>query len=1345
MTAVSATLPAAANNQAVVQIRVITADAAGSDEWVGIDDIAVTASVVDPAPFVSSSTPANGATGVALNATPSITFSEPVALDSAGVTLNCTTQGAKTVTPAGGPDTFTLSTSAFLNSDHCTISVTAASVTDLDTDDPPNEMDAPFSASFDTVGATPTGVVISEVYGGGGNMGATLKSDFIELFNPTGSSISLAGWSVQYASATGSGWAVTPLSGSIPAGRNYLIKEADGAGGTVDLPTADATGAIAMSGMTGKVALVSVAAPLSGSCPTANVIDLVGYGPTASCFEGAPTPVTANETSAQRKGGGATDTNNNLNDFEILAPDPHASADPAPTVTSTSPANGESGVAVAANVSVTFSEPVNVTGTWFTIVCTSGPHTATVSGGPLTFTLDPAVDFSFDDACTVTIDAASVADQDSADPPDTMTTDVVTTFTTVTSADQCAQPFTPIYSIQGSGPTAAITGTVTTAGVVVGDFDGPTTVGIQGFYLQDPTGDGDPATSDGIFVFTGNADNVAAGDLVRVTGVARERFDPTPTSPVSITAIMGANNSSTAVPPSNIVTCGDGPAISPVDVTLPFPSLTAPERFEGMLVHLPQDLVISEYFNYDQFGEIVLALPLNDEDRPFTPTAVVEPGAPAIARASANALSRITLDDGIGASNPPSLRHPNGSPFSLTNRFRGGDRVADAVGVLSFDFNLYRIMPTAPADYTEVNPRPAAPDPVGGTLRAAAMNTLNFFLTLDTTASDSGPGPCGGNQNLDCRGADSSQPDEFTRQRDKLLQALAGLDADIIGLNEIENTPGVSPLGDPTNGVVAGLNALLGPGTYDFIDTGVIGTDAIRVGLIYKPAKVTPVGAFKVLTSGVDPRFVDTRSRPVLAQTFEEVASGARLTVAVNHLKSKGSACADLGDPDAGDGQGNCNGTRTLAAEALVDWLATDPTGSGDPDFLILGDLNSYAQEDPIDAIRAGSDDTLGTADDFTNLVSLFQGTFAHSYVFDGQAGYLDHALASSGLVARVTGAVDWHINSDEPDVVDYDTSFKPPAQEALYQANAYRASDHDPVIVGLDLNLDPSVDAGGPYAVNSGATVQVSATGTDPEGRPLTYVWDLDDNGSFETPGQTATFDASAITGPATLTIHVQVTDAAGATATDDAIVVVNAHPTVDAGGPYSVVEGQSVTVSASGSDPEGGVLSYAWDLDNNGSFETAGQTATFSAPANSAPSSRTIRVQVTDPLGLTATDTATVNIIWSFGGFLSPLANPPAENTANSGSALHVTFTLGGNQGLAVIAAGYPRSIQYTCGIPAGSRPTDATTPTTGNGFTFSAATGVYDYTWKTDKSWANTCRRFVLKLLDGTDHYVDIRFTK
>lgn len=758
-----------------------------------------------------------------------------------------------------------------------------------------------------------------------------------------------------------------------------------------------------------------------------------------------------------------------VDDFSLTPLD----VDAAPSVSATSPLAGATGVLVGSDISITFSEPVNVSGTWFTLSCNStGSHTAADSGGPTTFTLNPDTDFAELETCTVTVLGANVSDQDSNDPPDTMASNYVFTFTT--EGDVCNQSFTPIYSIQGSGNSAAITGNVTTEGVVVGDFEGPIASGIQGFYMQDVAGDGNAASSDGIFVFTGNTDNgLSVGDVVRVTGFARERF--------AQTAINGSNSDASAVSSGNIVDCGTA-SVAPVDVTLPFATMTFPERYEGMSVRLPQSLVIAEYFNYDRFGEIVLAKPLPGETRPFTGTSIDEPGPAAVARNNANLLSRITLDDNIGAQNPPVVRHPNGMPFSLTNYFRGGDTVGNTVGVMGYDFNLYRVMPTGPADFTVVNPRPSAPEDTGGRLTVANQNTLNFFITADYPSGNPLDNKCGPSNNVECRGWDFDQPTEFDRQRDKLLQTLAGLDADVIGLNEIENTPGVSPLGDPSRGIVAGLNAIFGADTYDFIDTGVIGTDAIRVGIIYRPGAVTPVGPYAILKSSVDPRFIDTKSRPVLAQTFQENATGARFTIAVNHLKSKGSACLDVGDPDTGDGSGNCNGTRTLAAQALVDWLAGDPTGSGDPDFLIIGDLNSYAQESPIDAIKAGPDDTAGTADDYTNLVFQFRGTYAYSYVFDGMSGYLDHALSTPSLTGQVTGVAEWHINADESDLLDYDTSFKPPAQDALYEPLAYRSSDHDGVIVGLDLDAAPVITSltGPSGAVLVGTTQTFNATFTD-------------------------------------------------------------------------------------------------------------------------------------------------------------------------------------------------------------------------------------------------------------------------
>jgi len=1129
--------------------------------------------------------------------------------------------------------------------------------------------------------ALSSGVVISQVYGGGGNSGATLKSDFIELFNRGSSPVSLNGWSVQYAATTGTSWSKTDLTNvTLQPGQYYLIKEADGAGGTALAVTPDATGTIAMSGTNAKVALVSNNTLIgSVSCPTANVVDFFGYGPTTNCSETAPTANLSATTAALRNADGCTETDNNSTDFAIVsqpltprntatALDPCSGGDTAPSVASTSPVDNATNQAVNVPITVTFSEAVTITGTIPVVGSTSLTQNVTpTTSDNLTFTL-PHTDFANGETVTVTIDDAQVEDQDLTDPPGNMAADFTFDFTIVSVVPVCDQAFTPIYQIQGSGATAAITGSVVTEGVVVGDFQ--TSAGLQGFYIQDPTGDANTATSDGIFVFTGATDNtVSAGDSVHVTGYAREQFGQT--------TLNGSNADNTVVPAANIVNCGTG-SVTATDVTMPFASTTDPERYEGMLTRFPQTLVIAEYFTYDQFGEIVLALPLTGEDRPHTPTAVVEPGAPAIARAAENAVRRITLDDNQGGSNPAVLRHPNGNPFTLANRFRGGDEVTNTIGVLGYGFSLYRVHPTAPATYTEVNPRPVAPDAVGGSLRVAAMNTLNFFITPDYP---SGPldNKCGPAQNVECRGHDSDQPTEFTRQRDKLLEALAGLDADVIGLNEIENTTGVEPLGDPTNGVVAGLNAMLGAGTYAYIDTGVIGTDAIRVGIIYKPAEVTPVGAYQTLDSSDDPRFA-SNNRPALAQTFEEVGTGARFTIVVNHLKSKGSACGS-GDPDTGDGQGNCNITRTNAAMALVDWLATDPTGSGDPDFLIMGDLNSYAMEDPIDAIKLGADDTASTSDDYVNLIAQYEGLYAYSYTFDGQAGYLDHALAISSLASQVTGATEWHINSDEPDVVDYDTTFKPPAQEALYEDNPYRSSDHDAALVGL--NLTPPPDTTAPTVTINQASGQVDPTNASPIN--FTVVFSEPVTG-FATGDVTLSGTAGATTATVTetgpmngTTYNVAVSgmttngtviasiaagvadDAAGndnvaSTSTDNTVTYdATAPDTTITGTPPNPSNSSSATFTFTGNDGSGvGGVTFECRLDG-GAWTPCASPQTYTGLSDG---SHTFEVRATDSLG--NTDSSPASYTWVIDTAGPTVTINQASGQADPTSASPINFTV-------------------------------------------------------------------------------------
>ncbi|MEO6949426.1 MAG: lamin tail domain-containing protein, partial [Ginsengibacter sp.] len=206
-------------------------------------------------------------------------------------------------------------------------------------------------------------VVINEVYGGGGNSGATYKYDFIELYNNGASDVSLAGWSVQYASKTGTSWGVTALSGTIKAGGYYLIQLAKGSGGTVDLPTPDATGTTGMSGSDGKVALANSTTALTGACPKADasVIDFVGFGG-ANCYEGTgPTPAPNNTNSVQRLPEGF-DSQDNSADFKTGAPSPtNGSTAPdvtAPLVLTYSPANGATGVPLTFTGNIKFNEAV---------------------------------------------------------------------------------------------------------------------------------------------------------------------------------------------------------------------------------------------------------------------------------------------------------------------------------------------------------------------------------------------------------------------------------------------------------------------------------------------------------------------------------------------------------------------------------------------------------------------------------------------------------------------------------------------------------------------------------------------------------------------------------------------------------------------------------------------------------------------------------------------------------------------------------------------------------------------------------------------------------------------------
>ncbi|MCA9449646.1 MAG: ExeM/NucH family extracellular endonuclease, partial [Candidatus Omnitrophica bacterium] len=449
------------------------------------------------------------------------------------------------------------------------------------------------------------------------------------------------------------------------------------------------------------------------------------------------------------------------------------------------------------------------------------------------------------------------------------------------------------------------------------------------------------------------------------------------------------------------------------------------ESYEGMLVEIAGPLAVSDSYFLGRFGQVTLS----KMGRLFRPTGVVSPGAEALELQDLNNRRRILIDDGSRIQYPD----PPVPPLDGGGTLRPGDTVNNLSGVLDFRSGEFTLLPASPPVYQTENPRPPDPPTVGGTLKVASFNLANYFTTLDTGAAI-----CGPSGDINCRGANTAS--EFSRQRAKIIAALVGLNADIVGLIEIENNATAS-----IQDLVNGLNNVLGMGSYAFIDTGTIGTDAIKNALIYKPATVTPTGSFAVLDSSVDPLFNDIYNRPSLAQTFEEISTGEHVTVVVNHFKSKGSSCDVLGDPDTGDGQDNCNLTRANAATALANWLATDPTSNGDPDFLIVGDLNCYTMEDPISTL-------IGVG--YEDLIQSFVGPEGYSSVFDGESGALDHALASPGLFSQVEGAAEWHINADEPSVFDYNEEFNPPQ---FYSPDPYRSSDHDPILIGLRLAPIPT------------------------------------------------------------------------------------------------------------------------------------------------------------------------------------------------------------------------------------------------------------------------------------------------
>ncbi|WP_167880569.1 ExeM/NucH family extracellular endonuclease [Nocardioides guangzhouensis] len=809
-------------------------------------------------------------------------------------------------------------------------------------------------------------LVISEVYGGGGNTGATLKSDFIELYNPTGSDISVDGLSVQWRSATGTTAAtgVTPLSGSVPAGRYYLVQEADGAGGSVDLPTPEATGTIAMgaAGGTailarGTVAINPGTGPFAGN---ANVIDLVGVS--SNVFETAAASGMSNTTSAARKVAGE-DSDNNSADFASGAPAPQNTGWTAP--------------------------PADFTGS--------------------------------------------------------------------------------IAEIQGTGATTPKSGAkVTTTGVVTAAYP---TGGFNGFWMQTPGAD-TPNASDAIFVFAGSGGTFtmpAIGDHVQVVGTAGEFAGVTQITPGSAGSVSQLPPASGTVAAKDTLPgagCAQGscPGASELDALR--------EASEGEVFDLAGPYTVSNAYSLTNgangFMEIGLAadtkpLVAPTEDIVWTNTAAVA------ARTAYNNAHGIVLDD---ASSKNYTLGDSGDPMPWINKthtVRVG-AAAHFTGnvVLDFRNSIWKIQPTSQVTdlgedtATFAQTRPAGgPREVGGDLKLGTFNVLNYFPTTgveyeattpnrtcryfadraenDVTVRDCDDTTTGtANDANGPRGA--AEQEDLERQQAKIVTAINTMDADVVSLEEIENSVQFGKdRDDAVQKLVTALNTAAGSTRWAFAPSPAAADlpdlaeqDVIRTAFIYDPATVDLVGTSKVLVGSA----AFGNAREPLAQAFkaEGAADSDAFGVIVNHFKSKGSGADD------GTGQGNANPDRVAQAQALVTFADQFKTDRGISKMFLTGDFNAYTKEQPVKVLEDAG---------YTNVKSEDAGEW--SYSFGGMSGSLDHVFANGAALDDVTGADLWNINAEEPIAYQY-SRYNYNATDFFDGGAPFGASDHNPEIVGIDV-----------------------------------------------------------------------------------------------------------------------------------------------------------------------------------------------------------------------------------------------------------------------------------------------------
>ena len=911
-----------------------------------------------------------------------------------------------------------------------------------------------------------TGLVINEVYGGGGNSGATYLNDFVEIYNPTASTIALSGKSLQYRAAatlTASANVYSFGAGaSVAPGGYYLVQCASaGANGVVLPVTADATNcALNLSGTNGQIYLADttagIAAQTNAAAPwtfSSQVIDFVGFG-TAAVFEGAAAAPAPSGTASISRSGTHADTDVNSADFTSSTSMTPTAAGPAP-LAGTNPGTQNS-----------------VTGTAIT------PLSMAATGGtsPYHWT-DPTTSLpsglSVTDAGVVSGTPSTVGNYsvtlhvtDNAGSP--ASTDVSFTWNVTASI-----VVTPIKDIQGTTATSPVAGqTVTTEGKVTASYP---TGGLNGFYIQSTTADA-PNASDALFVFGGAGFTAfpAVGDSVRVTGAISEFSGLTEMTianngDLSTIANLGTVPVKTTIPGSDCALPGDAcPTGSALDdpreamegeIIQPTDPWTLTDIYDGGPAYNPPSGTNSS----SNFGE--LGVVANSSAPLVAPTEVIDAQDTAniAKRVAYNNAHRIILDDGSGTN----YTTATGQPFpwmSQTSIPRVGAALTfPAPVVFTWGFGVWRLEPSsqvvgAPSgtqpQFTNGRTGNGQPADVGGDLKLATFNVLNFFPTTGEDFVANLGGSCTyfndrqGNHitNNQCtpngpRGAADAA--NLARQQEKIVAAINTANADIVSLEELENSIQYGPNRDAAiQTLVTALNADAGAGTWAFAPSPTAANlpptaqqDVIRTGFIYKPAKAALVGDSVVLSdqSGTGGDFEDAREP--LAQAFKKAGApdSEAFAVIVNHFKSKGS-----GTPDP-NGQGNANNRRILQAQRLVTFANDFKALRGLTKVFLVGDFNAYSDEDPIQVLEAAG---------YTNLESTVTPG-EKSYNFDGMVGALDHVLANTAANAMVNAVDVWTINSYES--VYYEYSRYNYNVTDLYMSGPFRSSDHNPEIVGLN------------------------------------------------------------------------------------------------------------------------------------------------------------------------------------------------------------------------------------------------------------------------------------------------------